>query len=585
MRLCPDQDVRVPAVLAGVSATKSPRGLLNKRPLAAAATAVLLATSFPGLAAELFVSTAGNDSSGNGTLQSPYRTIKRAISKTAAGDTVTIRGPSGNRTYNECDVRLRHPLVLRSYPGEQAHIHCDVSTPDSVTVQIDPNASGSRLSNLEISGGRYYGVMLQTNWYQGGPSSNHGARDVVLEDLLIHHTGRDGIKITPKSNNATIRRVEIHSTGAAYPAGTPQESMNADGIDNVNGSGMLVEDSYIHNTATTGLYFKGGAEDVVIQRNRIENTLDAGILVGFDTSLEFFDLTRNPGYYEAIRGTVRNNFVRNTGYSGIGMYASRDSVVANNTIVNAATRGHAPLYFGVTFQDWDPNAGRPANRNPTLRNNLVIQDSGRCVEIRYSGELGGLSGLEGSLNSDYNGFTAGCRFRDSRPGSNLPDGSLAQWRSTTGADANSLAASFAVSNTGHLPAGSPAIDRGVALSNVFDDIDGQARPARYDIGADEYMGSTPPPTTPPPTTSPPTSPAPPMLNDRTKLRDVSNIPRRDGPRPDSKVNDRTPSGNRPDNPGRLKRPTGGANAEAAQDVQITSPASSALTRFQEWLRS
>jgi hypothetical protein len=449
--------------------------------------------SSPGFAAEWFVSTAGNDSSGTGTLQNPFRTIKRAASSSvsAAGDTITVRGPTNNLTYNECDVRLRHRLVLRSYAGERARIHCDVNTADSSTVIIDPAASGSAVRNLEITGGRYYGIMLRTNWYQGAPSSEQGARNVVLEDLLIHGTGRDGIKITPKSDNATIRRVEIHSTGASYPAGTPQESMNADGIDNVNGSGMLVEDSYIHDTATTGLYFKGGAADVIIQRNRIENTADAGILVGFDTSPEFFDLQLNPGYYEAVRGIVRNNFVRNTGYAGIGMYASRDSIVANNTIVDTAVRGHAPLYFGVTFQDWDPAAGRPANVNPLLRNNLVIQGSGRCVEIRHSTELGGLSGLSGAINSNYNGFQGSCRFRDSRPGKNLSDGTLAQWRSINSADANSLAATFSVDATGHLPAGSPAIDRGVALPQVIDDIDRQARPALYDIGADERASANP----------------------------------------------------------------------------------------------
>ncbi|WP_394696760.1 right-handed parallel beta-helix repeat-containing protein [Pseudoxanthomonas japonensis] len=439
-----------------------------------------LCVSVPALSAEYFVSTSGNDSSGTGTLQNPYRTVKRAISAGRAGDTITLRAPANNRTYNECDVRLRQKMTLQTYAGEgKARIHCAITTPETVTIQIDPAASGSRLSNLEISGGYYYGIMLQTNWYQGGPATDTGASDVVLEDLLIHSTGRDGIKITPKSNRATIRRVEIHTTGA-------RDNSNADGIDNVNADGMLVEDSYIHDTATTGMYFKGGARDVVVQRNRVENTGDAGILVGFDTSVEFFDLSANPQYYESIRGIVRNNVVRNTGYSGIGMYASKDAIVANNTIINAGRLGHSALYFGVTFQDWDPKAGRPANTNPTLRNNLVIQDNNRCVEIRYSSELGGLSGLSGSPNSNWNGFNNGCVFRDGRPGSTVTAGTLAQWRSGTGADANSKQAAFSVDATGHLPAGSPAIDAGTTLAQVTDDIDGQARSAPFDLGADEY---------------------------------------------------------------------------------------------------
>ena len=451
-------------------------------PLLLLCIALPVAAALPAHAAERFVSTSGNDSSGNGSSTAPYRTVKRAISASAAGDTITIRAG----TYNECDVRLRQRMVLQSPAGQRARIHCDTSTPNSVTVQIDPGASGSRVSNLEISGGFYYGIMLQSNWYQGGPSSNTGASDVILEDLLIHSTGRDGIKITPKSNRATIRRVEIHSTGQ-------RDRGNADGIDNVNGDGMVVEDSYIHDTATTGLYFKGGARDVVIQRNRIENTGDAGILVGFDTSPEFFDLSVNPQYYEAIGGIVRNNVIRNTGYAGIGLYAAKDAVVVNNTIVNAAQNAHSAIYFGVTYQDWAANAGRPASVNPKIVNNLVIQNNNRCVEIRYSNDLGGLSGLSGSPGTDWNGYGNGCQFRDGRPNSGISGaGTLAQWRSARGTDANSKQAAYTVDATGRLPANSPAINAGTALAEVTDDIDRQARRAPYDLGADEVLSASTP---------------------------------------------------------------------------------------------
>ena len=353
---------------------------------------------------------------------------------------------------------------------------------------------------------------------------------------------------------------------------------------------MVVEDSYIHDTATTGLYFKGGAADVLVQRNRIENTGDAGILIGFDTSTEWFDLELNPGYYEAIRGRVINNFVRNTGYSGIGMYASRDSLVANNTIVNAAQKGHAPLYFGVVFQDWDPNAGRPANRNPKLRNNLVIQDGGRCIDIRYSGELGGLSGLSGAIDSNYNGFQGSCTFRDSRPGSTLSNGSLAQWRSAMNADANSLAATFSVSATGHLPAGSPAIDRGQALAEVPDDIDGQVRGSSYDIGADEATNAAPPP--PPPEPEPEPEPLPPEPEPEPSPRPPRERPIRDiTPPPPGERTPRSrvraialpsqPSATAPVS--RVRKPADVTADARAADIEITSPAVEAWRFVKGWL--
>ena len=550
-----------------------PRGALA----ALAALPLLLAfVAAPANAAEWFVSPTGNDSSGNGSIGAPFRTVKRVLSTSnvvvSAGDTVTLRGPAGNNTYNECDVRLRVPLILRSYPGERAHIHCTVGTPDTVVVQVDPAASGSRISNLELSGSSYYGVMMQTNWEQGGPAGGYGASNVILEDLLIRDTGRDGIKITPKANNVTIRRVEIRGTGAIYPPGTHVDDKNADGIDNVNGSGMLVEDSWIHDVATTGLYFKGGAADVVVQRNRIENTGVAGILVGFDTSPEFFDLQANPGYYESIRGIVRNNVIRNVPYAGIGLYAAKDALVANNTIVGAGRQGHAALYFGVTFQDWDPAAGRPASVNPRLVNNLVIMDGGNCVDIRYSTELGGLSGLSGAANSDYNGFhNASCRFRDSRPGSGITSaGTLAQWRAATGQDSHSKLAAFAVSASGHIAAGSPAIAAGTPLPQVHHDIDMDVRGATYDIGADQLNGRPPRQRL-----------QPPVLGDgppgRTPPRPRVLEPMDPGAIPPV----RTPA--RP----RLRDPvaTAPAPSGAAPDVVIASPAAVAWDHLRGWIDS
>ena len=467
------------------------------------------------MAKEWFVSPEGDDQAGNGSVQRPFRTIMHILNTTDAlarkGDVITLRGSPGNNLYSECDVRLRVAVTIRSYAGERAHIHCDIKEKDSVTIQIDASASGSRLENLEISGGQYYGVFLQTDWYEGEGADLHGASDVVLEDLEIHDTGRDGIKITPRSNRAIIRRSTIRNTGAIYPAGTPMEDMNADGIDNVNGSGMRVEDSHIHDVVTNGLYFKGGAADVVIQRNRIENTGMSGILVGFDTSPEFFDLKVNPGYYESVRGIVRNNIVRNAKYAGIGLYAAKDAVVANNTLIDSASAGHAAIYFGITFQDWDDHAARPATVNATIVNNLVVQKGGKCVDIRWSHELGGLSGLQGATGMDYNGYPPlanGCLFSDQRPGSSRSVGGLALWRRSTGADANSLMAAFVLDADGRPGRDSPAVDAGTSSPAVEEDIKGEKRLAPNDLGAYE-------------------SPEPAVaavLEQRTSLRDAGPVP-------------------------------------------------------------
>jgi len=446
-------------------------------------------------AAEVFVSPSGSNITGNGSAAAPYRTLNHVLAPgngiVAAGDTVTLRGLTGNNLYEECEVRLRMPLTLRSPTGERAHIHCDIGNEDTVAIQIDPEASGSRLANLEISGGYHYGVFLQTDWEQGTNETGHGPLNVVLEDLHIHDTGRDAIKITPHSDGTIIRRSLIERSGAIYPPGTPTDDKNAEGIDNVNGSGMVVEDTVIRDTATTGLYFKGGAANVLIQRNRIENAGAAGILVGFDTSPEFFDLGDNPGWYEALDATVKNNIVIGANWAGIGLYASKDSLIANNTVIDTARVYQAGLYFGVTLQDWDENAGRPPNINPRIVNNLIIQNGKGCAGIRWANEIdaNGLHGLVGPTGMDYNAFydRAGtCAFFDSRPGSPLDNGgNFAAWKAALNSDAHSIEANIAVQPDGHLSPGSAAIDAGVFLPQVTDDIDRQIRNAPLDIGADE----------------------------------------------------------------------------------------------------
>ncbi len=444
-------------------------------------------------AREIFVSPSGSNSSGTGSQALPYQSLLHVLepanSIVEAGDVITLRGSSTGTVYAANEYRLRTRLTLRSFPGEWAILRCPNTVPDGICLQIDPDASGSVISRLEIEGGTIYTVFLQTDWEQGPNPSGTGASNVILADCKLHGSGRDVVKVTPKSNQLSISRCEIYNSGRAYPPGTPLEDKNAEGVDNVNADGMRISDSYIHDIATNCLYFKGGARNVLIERNRLENCGEGGIMVGFDTSPEFFDLTVNPGYFEAIGGTVRNNIVQNTDYAGIGLYASKDSQVVNNTLINTARLGHAGLYFGVTLQDFDPIAGRPANINPKLINNVVKQSHARCLSIRFANELGGLSGLSGSPNSNFNYYSrnsGACVFADGRPGAPLASGNLNQWRSALGVDGMSIEAPLTLATDGRLLAGSAAIGVAQTQAGFSDDIDQQTRSAPWDIGADEF---------------------------------------------------------------------------------------------------
>jgi len=207
-------------------------------------TSVLVFGCLPGTAIAapqgtiIYVSTAGNDNSGNGTIGNPFRTIGHALTIAASGDEIVLRGAPGvvNNIYAE-SIRIQQPnITIRSQSGEWAIIQCPVNDANiGQCVRFDVDSDGSRLQRVEVIGGYYYGIKLETKWDWGGPDRS-GASNILLEDVKVHDTGRDAIKITPGCDDVTIRRAEIFNTGI-------RDNSNAEGIDNVNGDRMIVQDS------------------------------------------------------------------------------------------------------------------------------------------------------------------------------------------------------------------------------------------------------------------------------------------------------------------------------------------------------
>lgn len=459
-----------------------------------------LATTAPAPAATWFVATNGNDTTGTGAIHAPYRTINRALQAAQSGDIVEVR--SG--TYQDTsEVRFRRPnITLRSYSNEWAILQAPLDNEDdfSSCVWLDANATNTVLSRLEITGGYYYGIVLQTKWDWGDPNDRAGACNAVIQECKIHGTGRDAIKITPNCDDVLIERCEIFNSGVG-PANA--SAQNAEGIDCVNSDRLIVRDCFIHDIFSTGIYLKGGATDGLIERVRVERCGGAGIMLGFDTSPEFFDTDANPGYYENIHGTVRNCLVRDIAWEGIGIYAASNPAVFNNTLINVCISNiHAALYFGLSYQDWEPHAGRPASINPRIFNNLILQPAaftGEIFAIRYADELGGMSALSGWPAMDYNLYhiegNGVARFTDRRPGTELERGTFAQWQAHSGADANSLTSAPGVLGAAY-PApllGSPLINAGTNLPwmAAATDLIGAPRlqGPRVDIGACETDGA------------------------------------------------------------------------------------------------
>ena len=400
----------------------------------------------------LYVSPTGNDATANGSIDKPYKSINAALAAAKPGDTIVLRGG----TYREgVNVRIRKPnITIKSAKGEWAVIDLTTFNPghnEDSGVYFDVDSSGGRLQCVEVIGG-YYAVCMETKWDWGDPNDRGGASNIIIEDCVLHDSRDDTVKVKPNCDDVTIRYNEIYNSGREFinnPKFVTGEC-NSEGIDNVNGDRMIVQNNFIHDICSNAIYAKGGAIDALIENNIIARAYGAGIMVGFDTSPEYFDITVNPHYYENIGGIVRNNLIMDTGWEGIGLYASKDAQIYNNTLVNVDNGGlyHSAIYFGLSFQDWEDGAGRPASVNPNIHHNIVSQPASfnrQMIEIRFANEhqLGEMPALEGNPVMSSNCYYIEGRsssFTDRRPRSALDNAGLSRWQAHIGGDDGSIEA-------------------------------------------------------------------------------------------------------------------------------------------------
>ncbi|MBX3472838.1 MAG: right-handed parallel beta-helix repeat-containing protein [Planctomycetes bacterium] len=296
-------------------------------------------------AAELFVATTGDDAA-MGSKDAPLASLTRALALAKAGDTITLRAGTyaGGQTISLPDI------TVQSFAGETA----TVKVPNDVERQgncLWATANDVAFKRLDIEGGFYYVLKFELGVVGG-----------LVEDCRVHGSGRDCIKIAG-ADRITIRRCEIYDSGL-------RDSSNAEGIDNVNGDYMLVQDCYIHDIATCGVYPKGGSIGSIIERCFITRCNAAGISMAQSSGLQFYDKQANPEFYSCRDCIARNNIIVDIKGSGIDLEAALRPKVYNNTLVNVAQTMRAGIRICGNNKGGD--AGLVKVKDADIRNNIIV---------------------------------------------------------------------------------------------------------------------------------------------------------------------------------------------------------------------
>jgi hypothetical protein len=409
-------------------------------------------------ATTFYVSPQGNDAHA-GTTQQPWATLQHAVDTIAPGDTILVE----TGTYVGCRIGISGGQSARKILQASAGAHVLVNKPGphnkhNSIIEVE-NFSGIVtdwvISGLEVANSPKYGIDVRVT------------DRIAVEGNHVHASALTGI-FTAFSNDILIQGNESDHNGEH-------------GIYQSNSSVRpTIRGNLSHHNASAGIHMNGDISEqpgnglvqyAMVESNVIwENGARGGSGINCD------------GVDDSI---FRNNLLYNNHASGISLYAidgahgSSNNKVYNNTIVMAPNSR-----FVINIPN-DGGGKVPPTGNVIENNILYTPDS------FHGSVLIAKPGVPG-FHSDYNIVVN--HFSDDNGNTST---SLTKWQAL-GFDVHSIVATPAqlfvdpTHQNYQLKPGSPAIDAGVALSDVPTDILAVTRPQglAWDIGCYEEKQAT-----------------------------------------------------------------------------------------------
>ncbi len=432
-------------------------------------------------AATYYVSLSGDDLS-PGSQASPWRTIQRAATTMAPGDTVVVEDGDYDEVVNVSSGGTTETarLVFRAANLHGARCRGFVITGDYVTLDgFEIEADNSNWRGVFVNAADH--VQVQNNYVHecpmGGIDVTYGASYAEVVGNVLHHNGQWGIHLVGSygliEGNEISETVQHHAKGEE-PGFTGHD---ADGL-RIFGDHHVIRGNFIHDIANpddpgnstvsgemphadclqTWNASRPVMTDTLIEGNhcRVHHLSGKGIMMDTDPDVPCHHIT------------IRNNIFefRDIGISATGGLFE-DIAIYNNTFKNDL--GVASWGCPALLQDVDGYA---------FQNNITIDAyMHRSIE-------GGSGVVSHNLlwNSDGSTIRATPGEQEGELWDVDPMFVLFNW--TPGGSWDQL--------NYHLLEGSPAIDAGLALAGGTDDFDGVVRSPEggFDLGAFEYVSGT-----------------------------------------------------------------------------------------------
>ena len=281
---------------------------------------VLLLLPVPSMAATYYVATTGNDTTGDGSIGTPWRTVQKAANTVVAGDTVNVRAGNYQEYVTMPSSRngtVDNRITFQSYPGETAVIDGSlVSAPTTFSFLVRISGDYITFRNFEVVHSAWMGILLDST-----------STNLIIEGNTVHHTYRAAVAVY-RSPNAIVRYNTIYD---AYDIVTGGQ--NADCLVNTDdGAGWTANGQWygnvVHDCSDDGIDAWQGANTVITDNISYHN----GYIPFTETAAgdgNGFKLGPGGG------NTVVDNIAWNNRVRGYDDNTGPNDLIYNNTAINS----------------------------------------------------------------------------------------------------------------------------------------------------------------------------------------------------------------------------------------------------------
>lgn len=295
----------------------------------------------------IFVSPDGNDN-GYGTVESPFKTIQKALNTVNPGETIYLREGTyiGLNTFISSGSEGNY-ITLRNYPGEHPVLTM-TSGSDGAIISLE-GQDYIKIEGLEIgnfSSTTAYGILLNAD-------ENH----IIIRNNNIHD-----LKTTKPGENENGEANAI----LCYGEGKTRELS----INNI----CIAENNVYNNTTgwCESVSVTGNAEYVNIINNTVHDNTNIGIDFYGNAGYCSVKELDQPRYCVAAGNTIYNSICSYAECAGLYVDGARDVILENNTIYGSM--------YGIEIGSEELQADYPV-KNIIARNNLVYNNSAGGIRV------------------------------------------------------------------------------------------------------------------------------------------------------------------------------------------------------------